>query len=432
MDELKLTTVEQMEADSAKLKELAITAGATTWEDRKKAMTPQCSFGEQGICCRICSMGPCRITPKTPRGICGADAHAIAGRNYLRFVTGGCAAHSDHGREICHKLYDTSRDGNFHITDTKKLLNLAAEWGVETEGRDIYDIAHDVALIGLEEYGKPFGTQRMLNRATQERQKVWNETGIAPRAVDREIATSMHMTHVGNSAQAEALVRQSLRTGMADGWGGSMMGTEFTDILFGTPMPRDTQANLGVLDKDMVNIIVHGHDPAMSEMLVTAAEMPDIVKHAYEVGAKGINIAGLCCTANEVAMRHGIKMAGNFLQQENALLTGCVEMIAVDVQCIFPALGPLSECFHTKFITTSPIARIPGSEYVSFTSENALEKARELMIAAIDNFKNRDQSRVWIPDHTQIANVGYSNEAIRKKLDGVTNSHLTSWIPISL
>lgn len=413
-----------MEADAAKLKELAVAAGASTWEDRKKAMGAQCGFGEKGICCRNCSMGPCRITPKSPRGICGADAHAIAGRNYLRSVTGGCAAHSDHGREICHKLYETSPEGNFHITDTKKLLNLAAEWGVETEGRDIYDVAHDVARIGLEEYGKPFGTQRMLSRATEERQKVWNETEVAPRAVDREIATAMHMTHVGNSADAEALVRQSLRTGMADGWGGSMMGTEFTDILFGTPSPRDTEANLGVLDKDMVNIIVHGHDPAMSEMLVTAAEMPDVVKHAYEVGAKGINIAGLCCTANEVAMRHGIKMAGNFLQQENALLTGCVEMIAVDVQCIFPSLGPLSECFHTKFITTSPIARIPGSEYVNFTSENALEKARELIMAAIDNFTNRDPSRVWIPEHTQSANVGYSNEAIRKKLDGVTNSHL--------
>ncbi len=424
MDELKLTTVEQMEADAAKLKELAVAAGATTWEDRKKALGAQCGFGEKGICCRNCSMGPCRITPKSPRGICGADAHAIAGRNYLRSISGGCAAHSDHGREICHKLYETSADGNFHITDTKKLMNLAAEWGVETEGRDVYDIAHDIALIGLEEYGKPFGTQRMLNRATEERQKLWNETGVAPRAVDREIATSMHMTHVGNTADAEALVRQGLRTGMADGWGGSMMGTEFTDILFGTPSPRDTEANLGVLDKDMVNIIVHGHDPAMSEMLVTAAEMPDVVKHAYEVGAKGINIAGLCCTANEVAMRHGIKMAGNFLQQENALLTGCVEMIAVDVQCIFPALGPLSECFHTKFITTSPIARIPGSEYVNFTSENALEKARELILAAIDNFTNRDPSRVWIPEHTQTANVGYSNEAIRKKLDGVTNSHL--------
>ena len=424
MDELKLTTVEQMEADAAKLKELAVAAGASTWEDRKAAMGAQCGFGEKGICCRNCSMGPCRITPKSPRGICGADAHAIAGRNYLRAISGGCAAHSDHGREICFKLYETSADGNFHITDTKKLLNLAAEWGVETEGRDVYDIAHDIALIGLEEYGKPFGTQRMLSRATEERQKLWNDLGIAPRAVDREIATSMHMTHVGNTADAEALVMQGLRTGMADGWGGSMMGTEFTDILFGTPTPRDTEANLGVLDKDMVNIIVHGHDPAMSEMLVTAAEMPDIVKHAYEVGAKGINIAGLCCTANEVAMRHGVKMAGNFLQQENALLTGCVEMIAVDVQCIFPSLGPLSECFHTKFITTSPIARIPGSEYVDFTSENALEKARELITMAIDNFKNRDESRVWIPENTQVANVGYSNEAIRKKLDGVTNTHL--------
>jgi len=424
MDELKLTTVEQMEADAAKLKELAVAAGASTWEDRKAAMGVQCGFGEKGICCRNCSMGPCRITPKSPRGICGADAHAIAGRNYLRSISGGCAAHSDHGREICFKLYETSADGNFHITDTKKLMKLAAEWGVETEGRDVYDIAHDVALIGLEEYGKPFGTQRMLQRATEERQQVWAREGIAPRAVDREITTSMHMTHVGNTAEAEALVRQGLRTGLADGWGGSMMGTEFTDILFGTPSPRDTEANLGVLDKDMVNIIVHGHDPAMSEMLVTAAEMPDIVKHAYEVGAKGINIAGLCCTANEVAMRHGIKMAGNFLQQENALLTGCVEMIAVDVQCIFPSLGPLSECFHTKFITTSPIARIPGSEYVDFTSENALEKARELITAAIDNFKNRDESRIWIPDNTQVANVGYSNEAIRKKLDGVTNSHL--------
>ena len=424
MDEFKLTTVEQMEADSAKLKELAAAAGATTWEDRAKAQTPHCGFGEQGICCKNCSMGPCRITPKSPRGICGADANAIAGRNYLRSITGGCAAHSDHGREICFKLYETSADGNFKVTDTKKLLALAAEWGVETEGRDIYDVAHDVARIGLDEYGKPFGTQLMAKRATEERQKVWEREGVTPRAVDREIATSMHMTHVGNTADAVALVRQGLRTGMADGWGGSMMGTEFTDILFGTPTPRDTEANLGVLDKDMVNIIVHGHDPAMSEMLVTAAEMPDLVQYAYSKGAKGINIAGLCCTANEVAMRHGVKMAGNFLQQENALLTGCVEVIAVDVQCIFPALGPLSECFHTKFITTSPIAQIPGSLYVDFNTANGLEKGREIIKMAIDNFENRDPNRVWIPEHTQKANVGYSCEAIRKKLDGVTNTHL--------
>ena len=411
-----------MEADSAKLKELACEACAETWEDRKKAQGVSCKFGEGGICCRICSMGPCRITPRSPRGICGADAHAIAGRNYLRFVAGGSAAHSDHGREICHTLHASSADGNYKVKDDKKLLKLAAEWGIETENRDIYDIAHEVAEAGLMEYGKPFGTLKFLERATDERQKVWSETGVAPRAVDREVTTAMHMTHMGNTSDAEALVRQSLRTGMADGWGGSMMGTEFTDILFGTPVPRNTEGNLGVLEKDMVNIIVHGHDPAMSEMIVLASESPELIDYARKKGAKGINIAGLCCTANEVAMRHGVRMAGNFLQQENALLTGAVEMIAVDVQCIFPSLGPLAECFHTKFITTSPIARIPGSIYVQFEAARALEQGRELVKMAIDNFENRDPNKVYIPSTKQSATVGYSCEAIIKQLDGVTNS----------
>ena len=183
------TTVEQMETETQNLKENALLAGAVTWEDRKKSQTPQCKFGEDGICCRICSMGPCRITPKAPRGICGADADAIAGRNYLRFIAGGAAAHSDHGREICHTLYETSAEGNYQITDVAKLLHLAKEWDVPYEDRDIYEVAHDVAMVGLMEYGKPFGTQRFLTRATQERQEIWDKQGVAPRAIDREITT---------------------------------------------------------------------------------------------------------------------------------------------------------------------------------------------------------------------------------------------------
>jgi carbon-monoxide dehydrogenase catalytic subunit len=339
-------------------------------------------------------------------------------------IAGGCSAHSDHGREIGHNLYVTDRDGNFQIKDEDKLLRLAAEWGIGIEGRDIYDIAHDVAEAGLMEYGKPFGTQKFLSRATEERRKLWNDLGIAPRAIDREITTAMHMTHMGNTADAEALVRQGLRTGLADGWGGSMMGTEFTDIMFGTPPPKDTEADLGVLEKDMVNIIVHGHDPVMSEMIVLASEDKELLNYARSKGAKGINIAGLCCTANEVAMRHGVKMAGNFLQQENAILTGIVEMIVVDVQCIFPAVGPLSECFHTKFITTSPIARIPGSTYVEFHPETARQQGLELVRTAIDNFEKRDPDKIHVTSNKQPARVGYSCEAIVKELNGVTNSHV--------
>jgi carbon-monoxide dehydrogenase catalytic subunit len=416
-----------MEADTAKLKEIACGLCVETFEDRKAAQQPQCKFGEDGICCRICSMGPCRVTPKAPYGICGADAHAIAGRHYLRMAAAGSAAHSDHAREIAHVLHKTSAAGPYTIKDPGKLLSIAAEWDIETEGRDLYDVAHEVAEVGLMEFGKPFGTLRMLCRGTEERQKVWEDEQIAPRAIDREVATSLHMTNMGNTADAEVLVRQSLRVGMADGWGGSMIGTDFTDILFGTPTVRTTTGNLGVLEENQINIVIHGHDPCFSEMIVLAAESKELIDYARGKGAQGINIAGLCCTANEATMRHGVRMAGNFLQQENALLTGAVEMMCVDVQCIFPALGRLQDCFHTKFITTSPICRIPGSTYVEFTAddaEHAYDKAKALVKEAIDNYENRKRDRIFIPTHTQEAVVGYPTGQIIAELDGVTNSHL--------
>jgi carbon-monoxide dehydrogenase catalytic subunit len=418
-----MTTIEQMEEASAKLRERAREACAETWEDRNKKQSPHCKFGEDGICCKNCSMGPCRITPRADRGICGADAHAIAGRNYLRTIAAGTSAHSDHARELLHLLHGASAGGNYRIRDEQKLRALAKEYGVPVEERDIYAVAHEVAELGLAEFGKTFGHQSFIRRATAERQRVWREQGIEPRAIDREITTSLHMTHMGNTADAEALIRQGLRTSLANGWGGSMLATEVSDILFGTPTVRTTEGNLGVLEADMVNIVVHGHDPAFSEMVVTAAELREMAEYARGKGAKGINIVGLCCTANEVAMRHGVRMAGNFLQQENAILTGAVEMMCVDVQCIFPALAPLSECFHTKFVTSSPIARIPGSIYIEFRPDTAFDQAKELVKMAIDNYPNRDRDKVYIPSAKQSAVVGYPCEQIIKHLDGVANSH---------
>ena len=414
MDWDRLITIEQMEEATNTLLETGKKVGADSWQQRVKNQTPHCGFGEAGTCCRICSMGPCRITPKAPRGICGCDVHGIVGRNYLRFTAGGSATHSDHGRQICHTLYQTKEGGAYQVKDPEKLKRIAKEWDIETEGKDIYDLAHEVAEVGLLEYGKPFGTQRYLKRAPEHTQELWHKAGIEPRAIDREVSQSLHMTHMGCSSLPEALIKQSLRAGLSDGWGGSMMGTEFSDVLFGTPRPVDTTANIGVMDKDMVNIIVHGHDPSLSEMIALAKEN----------GAKGINIAGVCCTGNEVAMRQGIPMAGNFLQQENVVQTGACDAIVVDVQCIFPALGPLSKCFHTKFITTSPIAQMPDSEFIRFNAETAGENAKAIVKMAIDNFKNRKPELVHIPQLKQKATVGYSLEAIVKVLDGVTNSQV--------
>ena len=427
MDWDRLITVEQMEAATNELLETGKKVGADSWQQRVKNQTPHCGFGEAGTCCRICSMGPCRITPKAPRGICGCDVHGIVGRNYLRFTAGGAATHSDHGRQICHTLYQAKEGGSYQVKDPEKLKKIAAEWGIETEGKDIYDLAHEVAETGLLEYGKPFGVQRYLKRAPEHTQKLWHDAGIEPRAIDREVSQSLHMTHMGCSSLPEALIKQSLRAGLSDGWGGSMMGTEFSDILFGTPRPVDTTANIGVMEKDMVNIIVHGHDPSLSEMIVMYSQDPEMIALAKSVGAKGINIAGVCCTGNEVAMRQGIPMAGNFLQQENVVLTGACEAIVVDVQCIFPALGPLSKCFHTKFITTSPIARMPDSDFIEFHEDTAADNAKAIIKMAVENFKNRKPELVNIPNLKTKARVGYSVEAIKKELDGVCNTHVDAF-----
>ena len=424
MGDFKLTTVEEFEAATNRLLETGQKVGADGWQYRVKNQTPHCKFGETGICCRICAMGPCRITPKAPRGICGCDAHGIVARNYLKFTAGGSATHSDHGREICHTLYCADPNGAYKVKDPEKLIRIAKEWGVETEGKDIYDLAHEMAVLGMEEYGKVFGYQRFLKRAPQHTQDIWEKQEIAPRAIDREVSCSLHMTHMGCSSLPEALIRQSLRSGLSDGWGGSMAGTEFSDVLFGTPKPLDTEADLGVMNAENVNIVVHGHDPSLSEMICEYADDPEMIAYAKEMGAKGITISGVCCTSNEVAMRRGIPMAGNFLQQENVVLTGACEAIVVDVQCIFPALGPLSKCFHTKFVTTSPIAQMPDAEFIRFSPENAAENAKAIVKMAIENFKNRKPELVHIPSQKQKATVGYSFEAIVKQLDTVANSQV--------
>ena len=424
LSEFKMTTVEELEAATDRLLETGAKVGADAWQFRVKNQTPHCKFGETGVCCKICTMGPCRVTKKSPRGVCGCDVHGIVARNFLRFTAAGSATHSDHGREICNTLYQTAEDGNYKVKDPEKLLRIAKEWEIDTEGRDIYDVAHDVAYTALTEYGKPFGTQRFLKRAPKHTQELWEKNELAPHAIDREVSRSLHMTHMGCSSKPAPLIKQSIRSGLADGWGGSMMGTEFSDVMFGTPKPIDTEANLGVMSEENVNIVVHGHDPSLSEMICEYADDPKMIAYAKEKGAKGITVSGICCTSNEVAMRRGVPMAGNFLQQENIVLTGACEAIVVDVQCIFPALGPLSKCFHTKFVTTSPVAQMPDSDFIRFDAKTAAENAKEIIKMAIDNFENRKPELVHIPKLKQKATVGYSTEAIVKVLDGVANTQV--------
>ena len=395
-------------------------AGQQNVWDRLEAQSPQCGFGKQGICCRICSMGPCRISKKSPLGICGADADTIAARNLIRMVAGGAAAHSDHGRDIAHtfKMVVESDSCDYMIKDELKLREVAARYGIKVEGRQTKQIGGDLADAVLGEFGKQEGT--LVSAAVYPppaRQKVWKEFGVTPRSIDREIVEIMHRTHMGVGSDYKNLMKQGIRTALSDGWGGSLIATELSDILFGSPQPIRFSANLGVLDEKQVNVVVHGHEPTLSDVIVAVSQEPGLIKMAKDKGAEGINIAGMCCTANEILMRHGIPVAGNFLQQELAVMTGVVEVMLVDVQCIMPALGSLSGCFHTRLITTSPKCKMAGAEHIEFHEDRAVETAREIIKIAIENFANR-KGKGNIPKVTERGIGGFTTENTFYQLGG--------------
>jgi len=396
--------------------ELASTNGIQTAWDRYKAQQPQCKFGNTGVCCRICIQGPCRIIPSKPgqdKGICGANVYTIVARNLVRYIAGGASAHSDHGREIAYTLLHTAEGHapDYKITDTDKLVKVAKRIGVQTEGISINDIAKAVAIKALEDFGKYDSKPCTWLESTidDERKQKFKQTAITPTAIDRSIAQLMHQTHMGNDADPVNIIFGGLKAALAD-YVGMSLATDLTDILFGTPAPIITEANLGVLDQEKINIAVHGHNPLLSQMVVFAARELDA--EAKAVGAKGINLVGICCTGNEVLMREGVPTATNFGSQELAIMTGVLDAMIMDVQCISPGVKDICNCFHTVLVTTSHIAKIPGSYHIEFNEATAMEDARKIVRLAIKQYGTRKAELVKIPQFKKQVVGGFSFEAL--------------------
>lgn len=391
--------------------------------ERYEAQQPQCGFCELGLSCRNCVMGPCRIDPfgeGPQRGVCGADADIMVARNLGRMIASGAASHSDHGRDLIEVLrrVGEGKAPGYEIRDEAKLQRLAAELDVPADGKTAQQLALDVAYALEEEYGTRKKSLTLVARAPQKRQEIWKTLGIIPRGIDRETSEMMHRTHMGVDNDWVSLLLHTFRNALSDGWGGSMIATDVSDILFGTPTPRQSQVNLGVIKEDYVNILLHGHNPVVSEMISQAAQDEDLAALAKSVGAKGINLAGLCCTGNELLMRRGIPVAGNHLMSELALVTGAVEMMLVDYQCIMPSLGQVASCYHTKMISTSDKAKFPNMEHREFRPENARELGRELIKEAVENYGRRIPGKVHIPVEPVDMMSGFSVEAILSALGG--------------
>jgi carbon-monoxide dehydrogenase catalytic subunit len=401
--------------------------GIGTAFSRADAMSP-CNIGSAGMCCKICGMGPCRLTKDGQTGVCGATIDTIQARNLIRAISAGAAAHSDHGRDMAFTLKAVANDEaeGYVIRDVAKLRTIAKLYDIPIEGRAPKEIANDLADLYIAQFGQQKGEVVLVKRAPEKRQKIWKENRVTPRGIDREVVEALHRTHIGDDQDPEHILQHAVRTALGDGWGGSLLATDVSDILFGTPAPILGQANLGVLKENMVNVVVHGHEPTLSEMIVAASQTPEIIEYAKAAGADGVNLSGICCTANEILMRQGIPAAGNFLQQELAILTGSVEAMVVDVQCIMQALVGLAANFHTKIITTSPKVKIKGATHIEFDEHKALTIAKNILKEAIDNYKNRGETK--IPDVREDLIPGFSHEYINYMLGG---SYRSSFRPLN-
>ncbi|HVN71715.1 MAG TPA: anaerobic carbon-monoxide dehydrogenase catalytic subunit [Desulfomonilia bacterium] len=386
---------------------------------RMDSQKSQCTYGTKGLCCRICHMGPCRITAKAPLGVCGADADTIVARNFLREVAGGSAAHSDHGRHLVLllKKIGLGNGGGYTIKDEAALRRTAHAYGID-EDMPAPELAVRLAEVLINEYTSQEDRLETLKLAPVNRQGVWLKREVGPAGIDRMIVEAMHRTHMGVDHDYKNILMHAFRLALADGWGGSRIASMVSDVLFGTPTPVRSTANLGILGERTVNVLVHGHEPALSEMLAAASADPEIKAYAKQQGAQGITLAGICCTANEILMRHGIPLAGNFLQQELAIVTGAVEMMLIDVQCCMPSLPDVAKAYHTEIVSTSSMARTVGATPSTFDTDHAYEIAKGLLKRACDNYKNRDPDKVAIPRHSQPLIAGFCVQSIKYMLGG--------------
>lgn len=421
----KLPNVTDLSMDTG-VQQLLIKArqeGIETAFDRAAKMT-QCGFGSTGVCCNHCLEGPCRIAPngKGPQlGVCGANVDTIVARNFLTTVTEGAASHSEHSREIIHAILEVIEGkAPYDIKGQDKLLSVAIDLGIDTTDKDINQLAKEVALKALEDFQKQHGTLNWLKlRAHEKSLQTWKELGILPVNAHLEVTKSISRQVMGGDADPVNIMLGALTMGLVDGYSGLHMSTDLQDILFGIPKVTKTEYRLGVIKEEMVNISVHGHVPLLAEKVVEWARK--LNDQAKEVGAEGINVVGVCCSGNELLMRQGVSVATNYASQEMPIITGALEAMVVDIQCIMPGLQEVARCYHTEVITTLPYVKISGTTHVEFTVEKADQAAQEIILRAIANFKKRDPNKISIPNEVTEAYAGFSVEQIVEALKAVNS-----------
>lgn len=400
------------EAMQKRAKELGI---RTVWE-RFKENNARSKDAPFQATCMTCQQGPC-VDVKIS-GVCGMSKDVVIAKNVVSETTIGASAHVGHARRVGTILKGVGEGtiSGYPISDPEKLDSVYKGLGLSGAKTD-REKAIEIAEAILEDISKLKGTPKMLIfKALEERRKVWEEKGILIDGGCPEIMEAMNRIAMGMDHDMENLLLGACRLGLVDAYCGMYPATTVQDILLGTPKVIQIKTNLTVIEPDKINVAVHGHIPFLPDAVVRAA-------NEYNADPKNepkVNVIGLCCTGMEVLMRRGVNFAGDILQQELAIATGAIELMVVDIQCTQPAIVEAAARVHTKIVTTDPMSKIEGTTYVEFKPEKAEEIGRQFIKMAIDNYVNRDHSKVYVPKHEPHDMIGgFSTEQLVAALDKV-------------
>ena len=398
--------------------------GCDTTFDRFDNQKPQCTFGLAGVCCKICNMGPCKITKKSPKGVCGADKDLIVARNLLRSLAGGVAAHGAHAREVLISLKKAAEGQlDIPIIGDEKVINTAKQFGIDIEGKTINEVASKLADVLLEDIGRvlPGEYKTITACAPEERQKVWKELGILPISAYHEVFESLHRSGAATDGDWKNIMKQFLRLGLTFVFSGVVASNIATDSLFGIGNRSTSKVNVGALKKGYVNIAVHGHLPVLVSEIVKVGQSKEFVDLAKKHGAKGIQFYGICCSGLSAMYRYsGVIPLANAVGAELVLGTGALDLWVADVQDVFPSIMDVARCNKTTVVTTSDSARLPGAEHYAYdhelsNMEDTNKIARKIVTRAIESFEDRKGMPVFIPPYEIDAEVGFSVEYINNK-----------------
>ena len=392
----------------------------------------RCSFCSSGLSCQLCANGPCRISPKAPRGNCGVDADVMVSRNFVyRHVTIGTSANIFHAQQAARTLKAAAEkpDSGLKIRDKQKLLKYAEMAGLNSH-EDANKVAINFANWVLGDMGKPYWEESAMVQAfaPPKRQELWRKLGIYPGGGFSEIGLAQTKCMTNLNADPVDFLLTAVRLGVINEYQGLFALDILQEILMGTQKIRAAKQNMGLLKQDMVNIITNGHMPLTAHVVIELASTPEWQEKAKKAGASGLQILGHVCEGQQLLnykdtgeMSAYGGQEGEWLSEEYLFATGAVDLFMFDYNCTIPTLPLYAERFGTRMVSTHEVIRMPGTEVVEFKPEEMKKQAEKILEMAIEAYTKRkaENREVYIPPHiSEGCMIGFSTESVKEALGG--------------